>query len=68
MTSNLRELAELEVRGPEVSQELLEALVAVRLELVVRHVLPVLEAPPAVGADKSLGVELGAGEGRDDRG
>ena len=66
MTSNLRELAELEVRGLEVSQELLEALVAVLLGLVVRLVLAVLEALPAVGADEALGVELAAGEGGDD--
>ena len=60
------DLAQLEVRGPEVAQELLEALVAVGLELVVRLVLPVLEALAAVGADEALGVELAAGEGGDD--
>ena len=60
------DLAQLEVRGPEVAQELLEALVAVGLELVVRLVLPVLEPLAAVGADEALGVELAAGEGGDD--
>ena len=62
------DLAQLEVRGPEVAQELLEALVAVGLELVVRLVLPVLESLAAVGADEALGVELAAGQGGDDPG
>ena len=49
-----------------MAEELLEALVAVGLELVVGLVLPVLEGLAAVGADEAPGVELAAGEGGDD--
>ena len=46
------------MRRAKVAEELLEALVAVGLELVVGLVLPVLEGLAAVGADEALGVEL----------
>ena len=49
-----------------MAEELLKALVAVGLELVVGLVLPVLEGLSAVGADEAPGVELAAGEGGDD--
>ena len=60
------DLTQLEMCRAKVSEELLEALVAVGLELVVGLVLPVLEGLAAVGADEALGMELAAGEGGDD--
>ena len=49
-----------------MAEELLEALVAVGLELVVGLLIPILKGLAAVGADEALGVELAAGEGGDD--
>ena len=57
------DLLQLEVCGAKVAEQLLDALVALGIELVVGLLLRVLELLVAGGADKALGVELVARKG-----
>ena len=46
-----------------MAEQLLKALVAVGLDLIVGLLIPILKGLVAVGADKALGVELVARKG-----